>query len=643
MNRFRTFCLAAWVLLSPALCQTESRSLAWLEKNSVRMRTLAATDSDFTDLEPLAALIGNARIVLLGEESHGDGTTFLAKNRLIAFLHQRMGFDVLCFESGLYDCRKAWESLCAGEDPLLAMRRGIFPIWMESRQLEPLTDYVGKAARSPRPLELCGYDCQLTGSASTDTLISDLRALVRSTEHPVVSEETWASAEATLKSLLQAQATISESRSTAEASLIALSHALTSAEIEARHSPRDVAFFRQVLESLRGLLRHRSVSGREELSLAEQFNPRDEQGALNMLWLARTFYPDRKIIVWAASMHLLRDHEALDTLDPRLVYSGTFSMGHRLSAALGPAVFTMAFTAGGGEAGIVWGKRWKIPPARPGSFEDLCVKAGLENAVIPVSKSPDAPFHEILVARPLGYQAMKGDWKRHLDAFVFTKTMEPSKKRYSRAEIESSRDPVAAIARTAQEFRDKAAKGHPYAEKGDLEIEWTRWCDMFEPGPDARKEAIARIRAWAVDQSLDPSLTWRIHGLLSTLARDDHDLPTALREIDAALEKYPDTTVRDPSKQSSFQHLANAKAMILADTAGADEAIRWIAHAFENDARFHYFYAALWVERFSGDRKSLDKLRQTMAQAHDARAVLFPKEADRLRDYWKSSQPLWPQ
>jgi erythromycin esterase-like protein len=68
-----------------------------------------------------------ARIVFLGEEWHGSGATFQARNRVIRFLHERCGFNLLAFEGGLYDCRQAWEFLKEGKMPALdAASYGIF-------------------------------------------------------------------------------------------------------------------------------------------------------------------------------------------------------------------------------------------------------------------------------------------------------------------------------------------------------------------------------------------------------------------------------------------------------------------------------------------------------------------------------------
>ncbi|HWB93096.1 MAG TPA: hypothetical protein VG605_14635, partial [Puia sp.] len=78
------------------------------------IRSIDANDTDFTDLAKLRSALGDARIVLLGEQTHGEGSTFQAKTRLIKFLHEKMGFDVLAFESGFYDCARIWENVEAG-------------------------------------------------------------------------------------------------------------------------------------------------------------------------------------------------------------------------------------------------------------------------------------------------------------------------------------------------------------------------------------------------------------------------------------------------------------------------------------------------------------------------------------------------
>ena len=114
--RFLTYTLLACLLAGSSVWSTGQvapikERLAWLRGHAVKVRTLDASDEDFKDLEPLGQAIFDARIVLLGEATHGDGSTFLAKGRLIKFLHQRKGFDVLVWESGFYECAKAGEAL----------------------------------------------------------------------------------------------------------------------------------------------------------------------------------------------------------------------------------------------------------------------------------------------------------------------------------------------------------------------------------------------------------------------------------------------------------------------------------------------------------------------------------------------------
>ena len=122
-------------------------------------------DDDFSDLKPLVAAIGSARIVVLGEESHGDGATFLAKGRLIKFLHQRMGFDVLAWEAGLFNCQ---DMDAAVRDPAVPLQDvldlGLYPIWASSSQVRPVFEYARLAARTKRPLAMIGFDHQFSGA-----------------------------------------------------------------------------------------------------------------------------------------------------------------------------------------------------------------------------------------------------------------------------------------------------------------------------------------------------------------------------------------------------------------------------------------------------------------------------------------------
>jgi erythromycin esterase-like protein len=153
--------------------------VAWLKNHVAPLRSIDPADEDFNDLEPIRQAIGDARIVQLGEQSHGDGATFHARTRLIKLLHQKCGFDLLAFESGLYDCRKAWELLRQGTlSPRDAIRQGVLDIWVSTQEVQPTVQYLAAQARGSQPLEICGFDCQFSGPASSTYLSGDLAAVL---------------------------------------------------------------------------------------------------------------------------------------------------------------------------------------------------------------------------------------------------------------------------------------------------------------------------------------------------------------------------------------------------------------------------------------------------------------------------------
>lgn len=63
----------------------DTAKIEWLSKNELQIRSIDPNDDDFADLAPLKKILGDARVVQLGEQSHGDGATFYAKEETHSF------------------------------------------------------------------------------------------------------------------------------------------------------------------------------------------------------------------------------------------------------------------------------------------------------------------------------------------------------------------------------------------------------------------------------------------------------------------------------------------------------------------------------------------------------------------------------
>ena len=419
------------LLLSPLPLMADEKA-DWLKKHAAPLATLDPTQEGdtFADLEAFGQAVGDARVVFLGEQTHGDGATFLAKTRLIKYLHRKKGFDVLAFESGLYDGRLAWEALRKGEaKPAEAAGLCVFPIWTMSKQTQPLWEYLAAEAKGKTPLELCGFDCQLTGSAARSELGHDVTELLGK-----LPDGTFTAKQQ--EEVFAAFDKLGEGKVPDDAALGRVAEfrkAVAALKPSDRLPAADLAWANQVQESLAGLVA--SKKGGDE---TECGNARDRQMARNFLWLAREKYPKRKIVVWAASYHTARGVKDIDWLVPRddggikreAKYAKTVTFGDEVCKAMGKEVYSVAFTAADGEWKLVQHKEAvKLADPRDGSLEHLLCQAGLTNAFLDL-KTPPAGGEWLgkrrWVMRPLGYADMEALWPRSFDGVVFTRTMTPS-------------------------------------------------------------------------------------------------------------------------------------------------------------------------------------------------------------------------
>jgi erythromycin esterase len=76
---------------------TEEQVSEWIAEHAIPLKTVQS-GSGFEDLEPLKEMIGDARIVSLGEPTHGNKEVFQLKHRMIEYLVEEMGFNIFALE-----------------------------------------------------------------------------------------------------------------------------------------------------------------------------------------------------------------------------------------------------------------------------------------------------------------------------------------------------------------------------------------------------------------------------------------------------------------------------------------------------------------------------------------------------------------
>jgi erythromycin esterase len=143
----------------------------------------------------------------------------------------------------------------------------------------------------------------------------------------------------------------------------------------------------------------------------------------NFVWLARERYPQRKIIVWAATFHTIRNLYKMDesVKDLRL-------MGDPVWEAFGEQTYNIAFTACEGVRGWVGQDETPIALLHPDSLEAFWSATGQSNAFLDVRALPAGGewLNEPTVSYLMNGEPVPLYWRQMLDAAVFIRTMHRS-------------------------------------------------------------------------------------------------------------------------------------------------------------------------------------------------------------------------
>lgn len=327
----------------------------------------ALAGNGFDDLSGLDQLVGDARIVALGEASHGTAEFFQMKHRLLEYLVEKKGFTVFAIEANWPEAEAADRYIKNGEgDAAAALVAMYFWTW-QTAEVRAMLDWMRayNSARGDRPiLSFTGFDMQTPtvaekrvldflgrlGGTDRDTaekLYEGVARLRESTE-PTAPTEVLAEEKVRCRSDAAAVLTLLEAKREP------LLEVATSEEFrDTRHAAQIVMQY-------------------VEMSTATDSNAeRDRAMAENVNWLVEKRFPGQKIVLWAHNGHVGTASQ-----------SGSKTQGMHLRDRFGERMVVLGFALYQGEIRAKRMTSGKFVPGGPVALSLAPAKATSVEAVL---------------------------------------------------------------------------------------------------------------------------------------------------------------------------------------------------------------------------------------------------------------------
>ena len=411
---------------------SQSTSDSWLDSNFHSISTVAE-NSDYSDLQFLKEELRNKNIVAIGEQTHKDGKTFEARSRLIQFLIQEMGYEVIIFESGFYDINYGWQ-LFKRSGKLGYFTESLIFEWKRSTQHKELFSFIKNWEKKGNRLEMGGFDCKSGYSRHRKNHITDLDSILKINSPEIFSNQEFINYRAILERhcLSEGIRVALPNLSKKEVSIFQKGSQLVRKILTDVNS----SFLQTVITTDESVLLYSKLSIFKlffnKKAVTEANNRRDVLMADNLNYLLENVYENKKVILFGATYHFIRNnHELTMTKKMRISIPESTIMGHLMKTKYQKQIYTIGFSAYGGRFGQIFdpsksGK--KIKPAKDNSLEKKLSDHDLENGLLVLNgnlRKPD--WWQDISIRLFSYESSVTckDWSNVLDAVFFIKEMEP--------------------------------------------------------------------------------------------------------------------------------------------------------------------------------------------------------------------------
>jgi erythromycin esterase len=400
----------------PVAATPGEADIAWLARHTTTIETVDApsdADANYADLAPFAEFVGDARVVALGEDTHGTSEFFRAKHRLTRFMGERMGARVFAIEANQLAVRPIDDYVLGAAQDVHEVMRGMFRVWNTEEMLE-LIEWMRQhnAAHPDQLVHFVGYDMQdpslpidsvIAFLSRTDPalerevrpLYEDYREAWRSTPYPVAPDSVRASwkrgADSAWNMVTRGVDTW----------LAAATGATDTADIEWAVQNANV-------------IRQAALS-----AVTQRLADRDSAMAVNLEWILGRYPADSRVVIWAHNAHVARG------TDPERSFYQGGSMGGYLGRLLGDDLRVVGLVSYDGQytATASFSDRREVTvdafPAPVGTVEQALHQIAQERTaqylfadLRPARNDPEAAWlRELRPTRLIGYAALDFDWE----------------------------------------------------------------------------------------------------------------------------------------------------------------------------------------------------------------------------------------
>jgi erythromycin esterase-like protein len=159
-SRFLPAILLVSAIAPRAWSADDQAVIEWMRANAVRITT-AEAGHGFADMQPLKKIVGDARIVALGEATHGTREFFQLKHRMLEFLATEMGFTIFSIEANMPEAYRLNDYVLNGAgDPKQLLKGMYFWTW-DTEEVLSMILWMREFNKSGKGrVEFTGFDMQ---------------------------------------------------------------------------------------------------------------------------------------------------------------------------------------------------------------------------------------------------------------------------------------------------------------------------------------------------------------------------------------------------------------------------------------------------------------------------------------------------